>query len=71
VHTEQYYVHTDPAVEVLAVTDFVEDGTTLPVTWTRNWGDGRFCHHHRPQAGRLDVPEVTGRSSRGCQWATR
>jgi Trehalose utilisation len=43
--TEQYYLHVDPGIDVLAVTDFVADpaypdlaGVVMPVTWTRRWG---------------------------------
>lgn len=72
VHTEQYYVHTDPAVEVLAVTDFVEDGTTLPVTWTRNWGDGKvFVTTIGHKLDDFDVPEVDQTIIEGLAWATR
>ena len=72
VHTEQYYVHTDPANEVLAVTDFVEDGTTLPVTWTRKWGSGRvFVTTIGHKLDDFDVPEVDRMIIEGLQWATR
>jgi type 1 glutamine amidotransferase len=39
-HSEQYYVHVDPANEVLATTTF-EDGAVVPVAWRRTWGTGR------------------------------
>ena len=72
VHTEQYYVHTDPANEVLAVTDFVEDGTTLPVTWTRKWGSGRvFVTTIGHKLDDFDVPEVDRMIIEGLRWATR
>lgn len=72
VHTEQYYVHTDPAIEVLAVTDFVEDGTEMPVTWTRNWGEGRvFVTTIGHKLDDFDVPEVDRMIIEGLTWATR
>ena len=72
VHTEQYYVHTDPAIEVQAVTEFVEDGTTLPVTWTRNWGDGRvFVTTIGHKLDDFDVPEVDRMIIEGLTWASR
>ena len=72
VHTEQYYVHTDPAIEVLAVTDFVEDGTTLPVTWTRSWGQGKvFVTTIGHKLDDFDVPEVDQMIIEGLTWATR
>ena len=58
VKTEQYYVHVDPAIEVLATTRFpVIDGphaangqVDVPVIWTKRWGKGRvfYCSlgHH-------------------------
>jgi hypothetical protein len=72
VHTEQYYVHTDPANEVLAVTEFVEDGTVLPVTWTRKWGSGRvFVTTIGHKLDDFDVPEVDRMIIEGLQWASR
>ena len=79
VTTEQYYLHMDPAVEVLAVTDYEEDpdnpeltGVVVPVTWTRRWGAGRIfvtaIGHHMPD---LEVPEVDTMIRRGMAWATR
>src|SRR5690625_2351084 len=46
--SEQYYLHVDPAVEVLATTRFpVADGphasnrqVDMPVVWTKRWGHG-------------------------------
>ena len=79
VTTEQYYLHMDPAVDVLAVTDYLPDpdhpelaGTVVPVTWTRNWGEGRVfvtaIGHHLPD---LEVPEVDSIIRKGMAWATR
>ncbi|MEY9935234.1 type 1 glutamine amidotransferase [Catenulispora sp. GP43] len=79
VTTEQYYLHMDPQVEVLAVTDYAEDpdvpelaGAVVPVTWTRQWGAGRVfvtAVGHRPAD--LEVPEVDAMIRRGMAWATR
>ncbi len=56
--TEQYYMHVDPAIEVLATTRFpVVDGphaangpVDVPVVWTKRWGKGRVFYsslgHH-------------------------
>jgi len=72
VNTEQYYVHTDPTIEVLAETDFVEDGTTLPVTWTKKWGDGKvFVTTIGHKLDDFDVPEVDAMIVEGLTWATR
>ncbi len=49
-HTEQYYMHVDPNVKVLARTTF--DGThdswikghTMPVSWVKKHGEGRVFY---------------------------
>jgi hypothetical protein len=70
VHTEKYYVHIDPSVEIHAVTDY--DGTPMPVTWTTNWGEGKVfvttLGHHPPD---FEVPETNETIVRGMLWATR
>jgi type 1 glutamine amidotransferase len=79
VRTEQYYVHVDPAIEILAVTDFVDDpevpgasGTTMPVVWTRQWGSGRvFVTTLGHCMDDLEVPQTHEIITRGLIWATR
>ncbi|HEX4223339.1 MAG TPA: ThuA domain-containing protein [Pseudonocardiaceae bacterium] len=70
VHTELYTVHVDPSIHVHAVT--VGDGTSMPVTWTRNWGEGKVfattLGHHPPD---FEVPETNEMIVRGLLWATR
>lgn len=52
VRSEQYYLHVDPAVEVLATTRFsVANGphayngpVDIPVVWTKRWGLGRVFY---------------------------
>jgi uncharacterized protein len=78
-HTEQYYVHLDPTVDVLAVTDFVEDpempeaaGKVMPVVWTRAWGAGRvFVSTLGHKLDDLEVPQTHETILRGLIWATR
>ncbi|HKJ90263.1 MAG TPA: ThuA domain-containing protein, partial [Oceanipulchritudo sp.] len=59
VASEQYYLHVDPAVEVLATTRFpVADGphapnrcVDMPQVWTKHWGSGRVFYNalgHQP-----------------------
>jgi type 1 glutamine amidotransferase len=70
-HTEQYYVHVDPANEVLATTTF-EDGTVVPAVWRRTWGAGRVFYSsigHDPET--LRVPEAERLWEAGALWATR
>ncbi|MEV5703752.1 ThuA domain-containing protein [Actinoallomurus sp. NPDC052274] len=79
VRTEQYYVHVDPTIDVLAVTDFIDDpdlpgaaGTTVPVAWTRRWGAGRVfvtTLGHAPAD--LEVSQTHDMITRGLTWATR
>jgi type 1 glutamine amidotransferase len=79
VRTEQYYVHVDPSVDVLAVTDFVDDpdmpealGRTMPVVWTRAWGAGRvFVTTLGHKLDDLEVPQNHETITRGLEWATR
>lgn len=79
VHTEQYYVHVDPSVDVLAVTDLVDDpdapgaaGTVMPVVWTKSWGEGRvFVSALGHKLDDFDVPQTSETITRGLIWATR
>lgn len=78
VSTEQYYLHVDPAVEVLATTRFpIIDGphrlnkaVDMPVVWTKRWGLGKVYYnslgHH---ADIVDLPPVKELMIRGLLWA--
>jgi len=79
--TEQYYVHVDPGVTVLATTTFSGEhgetdlypaGVVMPYLWTRPWGKGRVfvaCWGHTWKD--FDVPEARQIVERGMQWAAR
>ncbi len=78
VTTEQYYMHVDPAVQVLATTRFpVFDGphasngsVDMPVVWTKLWGKGRvfYCSlGHKAEI--FDKKEVYTLMERGFLWA--
>lgn len=77
-HSEQYYMHIDPANEVLATTTFSGDhtawveGVIMPVVWTKQWGAGRvaFCSLGHV-ASDFDVPEARELVLRGLLWASR
>jgi type 1 glutamine amidotransferase len=79
VTSEQYYLHVDPAIEVLAVTEFEDDpdnpelaGTVMPVTWTRRWGAGRvFVTTVGHNLADLEIPQVDTLIKEGMAWATR
>ncbi|MFD0679703.1 MULTISPECIES: ThuA domain-containing protein [unclassified Paenibacillus] len=78
VKSEQYYLHIDPAVEVLATTRFpVVEGphstngaVDMPVVWTKRWGAGRvyYCSLGH-KANIVEMPEVTLMMRRGFLWA--
>ena len=76
--SEQYYMHVDPAIEVLATTTFSGDhaswidGVVMPVVWKKKYGSGRVFYSslgHR--AYELDVPEIQTLMIRGMRWAAR
>ena len=80
VHSEQYYMHTDPGNKVLATTTFsgVEGdapwvaGTVMPVVWKRMWGKGRvFFSSLGHVATDFEVPETRVIMQRGLLWAAR
>ena len=76
--SEQYYLHVDPAVHVLASTRFpVADGphasngaVSIPQVWTKRWGQGRVFFNalgHQPSV--WDIPEARTLMQRGLLWA--
>lgn len=68
VSSEQYYMHVDPAVRVLATTDF--GGIRMPVTWTHQFGRGRVFHTSLGhKADIVGQPEVLEMIVRGLAWA--
>ena len=78
VKSEQYYLHVDPAVRVLASTRFpVADGphinngiVDMPTVWTKYWGEGRvFYNALGHQANIVAQPEVLRLCTRGLLWA--
>ena len=77
VHTEQYWVATDPAVDVLATTTFPageerETPVVMPAVWTRRHGAGRvFVSTVGHKADDFDIPEVRTLTERGLLWASR
>ncbi len=78
VKSEQYYLHVDPAVEVLATTGFPvvhwyhssNGKVDMPVVWTKKWGHGRVFYnslgHH---ADIFDIPEALEIMKRGFLWS--
>ncbi len=78
VESEHYYLHVDPAVEVLATTRFpavnwyhaANGEVDMPVIWTKRWGFGRVFYnslgHHDDI---FDIPEALELMERGFLWA--
>jgi type 1 glutamine amidotransferase len=76
--SEQYYMHTDPGNEVLAVTLFSGEhcewirGTIMPVVWKRRWGQGRVFYSSLGHVAKdFDVPEARTIVKRGMLWASK
>ncbi|MEK4057490.1 ThuA domain-containing protein [Paenibacillus sp. FSL F4-0087] len=77
VKSEQYYLHVDPAVEVLATTRFpIVNGphaangpVDMPVVWTKRWGAGRVFYnslgHH---ADIVEMKQVTEMMRSAFKW---
>ena len=76
--SEQYYLQTDAANEVLATTRFptvkwyhsANGEVDVPQVWTRKWGHGRVFYnalgHHNDV---FDIPEAWELMKRGLLWA--
>jgi type 1 glutamine amidotransferase len=76
--SEQYYLHYDPSIEVLATTTFdgahdpVTRGVTMPVVYKRHFGAGRIFYSalgHSPEE--FSHPEGHKILLRGLIWASR
>jgi type 1 glutamine amidotransferase len=81
VSSEQYYLHVDPGVKVLATTPFptpgadgphVQNPCQMPVVFTKWYGAGKVFYnalgHHRDV---LEKPEPRELMRRGFLWAAK
>ena len=80
VTSEQYYLHVDPAIEILATTRFpvynyyhsANKPVDMPVAWTKYWGLGRvfYCSlgHHDDEFDKFPTAEIL--MERGMLWAS-
>lgn len=76
--SEQYYMHVDPNVKVLATTTFNGDidpwieGSVIPVTWKKMHGKGRIFYtsvgHNLDHI--TSVPDAIEMLKRGFRWAS-
>ena len=76
--SEQYFMHVDPGIDVLATTTFSGrhapwiDGTVMPVVWKKLYGKGRVFYTSLGHvAADFDVPEARTIVQRGLLWAAR
>jgi len=76
--SEQYYMHVDPANEVLATTTFsgehasLVEGVVMPVVWKRRYGKGRVFYSSLGHVtSEFAVPEMRTILKRGLLWAAR
>jgi type 1 glutamine amidotransferase len=75
-HSEQYYVHVDPNVKVLATTTFTDanaswiGGNVIPVVWKKVYGKGRVFYSSLGHvAADFKVPQALEIQKRGILWA--
>ena len=80
VTSEQYYIHVDPAVNVLASTQFpvvpcenaANGAVEMPVVYTKLWGNGRVFYNSLGHDHTIfDIPEARELMRRGFVWAAR
>lgn len=81
VKSEHYYLHIDPAIEILATTRFPvvpyyhisNKPVDMPVAWTKYWGNGRvfYCSlgHHDDVFD--NAPQAQMLMERGMLWAAQ
>ncbi len=79
--SEHYYLHVDPAIEVLATTRFPvvpyyhisNKPVDMPVAWTKFWGNGRVFYnslgHHDDVFEKSPAAELL--MERGMLWAAQ
>ena len=76
-HSEQYYMHVDPNVNVLVTTTFNGDhaewidGAVMPVVWKKTFGKGRVFYNSLGHvAADFEVYEALEMMKRGIRWAS-
>ncbi|TGN67899.1 hypothetical protein E4L95_03250 [Paracoccus liaowanqingii] len=76
--SEQYFLHVDPGIEVLATTTFDgthapwTKGTVMPVVWKHRYGEARVFYSALGHvAAEFDHPQMQQILRRGLVWAAR
>ncbi|MEA3401965.1 MAG: ThuA domain-containing protein [Armatimonadota bacterium] len=68
--TELYYMHIDPAIEVLAEIPVPGEDVRMPAVWTHRYGEGRVFYCSPGHDRRIvSMPEVLAIMTRGMLWA--
>jgi type 1 glutamine amidotransferase len=75
--SEQYYMHVDPNVKVLATTLYTGnpdpwiEGAIIPVVWKKTYGKGRVFYSSLGHVAKdFNVPEALEIMKRGIRWAS-
>jgi type 1 glutamine amidotransferase len=75
--SEQYYMHVDPKVKIMATTTFSGEfapwieGTVMPVVWKTRYGKGKVFYSSLGHVAKdFQVPEVQEIVKRGILWAS-
>ena len=75
IESEQYYMHVDPNVKVLATTtfngdhDYWIDGAVVPVVWKKMFGKGRVFYSSLGHVAKdFEIHEVIEIMKRGINW---
>jgi uncharacterized protein len=75
-NSEQYYMHVDPNVKVLATTTFTDEhaswigGAVMPQVWKKYYGKGRVFYSALGHVVKdFNVPEALEIQKRGIRWA--
>jgi uncharacterized protein len=76
--SEQYFMHVDPGIEVLATTTFAGEhapwtkGTVMPVVWKHRYGAAKVFYSSLGHvASEFEVPQMREILRRGLVWAAR
>ena len=76
--TEQYYMHFDPNIEILATTSFSGqhdawiDGVEMPVVWKKTYGEGHVFYSALGHSEDIfEIPEAWNIMTRGIEWAVK
>ncbi|MEK9613298.1 MAG: ThuA domain-containing protein [Flavobacteriaceae bacterium] len=77
-YSEQYYMHVDPNLNILASTQFTGahdswiEGAVVPVAWTKQYGKGRVFYCSLGHSAEVfEIEEAWNLITRGVAWAVK